>query len=64
MNKWIEIILGLILIIVPLVLILPGVSIFESWGKAALEIIKGGIVIFAIILGLLFITLGLSDLKE
>jgi len=64
MNKWIEIILGLILVIVPLILVLPGVSIFASWGIAALEIIKGSVVIFAIMLGLLFIILGISDLKE
>ena len=61
MNKWIEILLGLILII----------AAVYAWGvnlagfrTAALEFLKGGIVWFVILIGLLFLMLGISDLRE
>jgi len=63
MNKWLEILLGLILVIVPIILALPGMF-FASWGIAALEFIKGGVVVVLVLLGLLFLMLGISDLKE
>ena len=63
MNKWLEILLGLILIIVPIVLVLPGMWL-ASWGVATIEFIKGGIVVFVIFVGLLFLLLGISDLRE
>ena len=66
MNKWIEILLGLILI--------NGVILFTwysvGWGSfwnfrhAAWEFLKGGAVWFALLIGLLFLMLGISDLKE
>ena len=62
MNKWMEILLGLILVIAPVVLVLQ-VPIFISWGTAALEVLKGGVVIFLIMIGLLFLILGINDLK-
>ncbi len=61
MNKWLEILLGLILVVG---------AIYGSWitwpafGAAALEFLKGGIVWFVILIGLLFLMLGISDLKE
>jgi len=63
MNKWIEILVGLILVVVPLWVILA-VSAFASWGPATIAFIKGGIVVFVILIGLLFLMLGISDLKE
>ncbi|MFA5857415.1 MAG: hypothetical protein WC867_08695 [Candidatus Pacearchaeota archaeon] len=63
MNKWIEILLGLILIIGPIVLVLPGMPL-HLWGLAALELIKGGIVVLVVLVGLLFLMLGISDLRE
>ena len=63
MNKWLEILIGLILVIIPLVLVIPGMY-FASWGIAAVEFIKGGVVVFLVLLGLLFLMLGISDLKE
>jgi hypothetical protein len=63
MNKWLEILLGLILVIIPVALVLPGMY-FNSWGVAALEVIKGGIVVFVILIGLLFLLLGINDLRE
>jgi hypothetical protein len=60
MNKWFEILLGLILVIAAVVswVALP------SWGAAALAFLKGGIVWFVILVGLLFLMLGISDLRE
>jgi hypothetical protein len=65
MNKWSEIILGLIFLIGAVL-----VAIYSSsWGawnflNAAWEVIKGSTIIFVAIIGLLLILLGISDLKE
>ncbi len=63
MNKWLELLLGLILIIIPLYAVLA-MPVFASWGIAALSLIKGGIIIFLIFVGVIFLILGLSDLKD
>ncbi|MFW6233266.1 MAG: hypothetical protein ACOC3Z_01235 [Nanoarchaeota archaeon] len=63
MNKWIKIIFGLIILIVCILLFFPNMFL-ESWGKNALVLIKGGIVWFLILLGILFIFLGILDLKD
>jgi len=63
MNKWLELLLGLILVIVPIVLVLPG-QYLASWGVATISFLKGGVVTFVVLIGLLFIMLGVSDLKE
>jgi len=64
MNKWAEIVLGLILIIVAVLLWILTLGL-GGWdfGTAALEFLKGGIVWFIILLGLLFLMLGISDLR-
>ena len=59
MNKWIEILLGLILIIVPIVAALQ----YSIWGAAVITCIKGGVVIGIVMIGLLLLLLGISDLK-
>ncbi len=59
MNKWIELILGLLL--------LNGAIMawfFTGFGEAAWLFFKGGLVWFVIMIGLLFIMLGISDLKD
>ena len=60
MNKWTELLIGLLLLI-------AAVSVwiinYADFGNAALVFLKGGIVWFVIMLGLLFILLGISDLK-
>lgn len=61
MNKWTEIIVGLILLIAA---ILVWYFNLNGFGTAALEFFKGGITWLVIMLGLLFIMLGISDLKE
>lgn len=71
MNKWIEILLGLILII-GMILIAFYSSAFQwaIFGKsidfwnAAWLFLKGGIFWFVIMIGLLFLMLGISDLKN
>ena len=60
MNKWLEILVGLVLVIAA---VLAWVLI-PSWGAAALAFLKGGIVWFVIMIGLLFLMLGISDLRE
>ena len=66
MNKWTELLIGLVLLI--------GVILFTwysaEWGSfwnfrhAAWEFLKGGLVWMVALMGLLFIVLGISDLKE
>jgi len=63
MNKIIKILIGLILVIVPLYLIFPG-SVMHSWGIATLDLIKGGIIIIVILMGLILIFLGIDDLRK
>lgn len=63
MNKWIELLLGLILVVATVALVLPGMPL-AAWGIAAVEFLKGGIVWLVLLLGLLFLMLGISDLRE
>ena len=62
MNKWIELLLGLILLIGSIVV----AFYLKLWGMdvAAIEFLKGGVFWFVAMIGLLFIMLGISDLKE
>lgn len=62
MNKWLELLIGLILIVVP-VYVAWGLN-WVGFGTAALEFLKGGVVWFLILIGLLFLLLGISDLKD
>ena len=66
MNKWFELLLGLILVNVVILLTWysPGLGSFWNFRHAAWEFLKGGAVWFLIMIGLLFIMLGISDLKE
>jgi len=64
MNKWSELLLGLILVIVPIVVAFYS----QTWGAwnfwaAAGEFFKGGVFWFVTMIGALFILLGISDLK-
>ncbi len=61
MNKWLEIILGLILVILPVYT--WGVNLW-GMGDAALIFLKGGLVWAVLLIGLLFLLIGISDLKE
>jgi hypothetical protein len=61
MNKWLELLIGLILLVV-------GASTwvinFAGFGAAALTFLKGGIMWVILLAGFLLIILGISDLKE
>lgn len=59
MNKWLELLLGLILIIVPIIAALQ----YVAWGAATLTVLMGGVIIGVVMIGLLFLLLGISDLK-
>jgi len=61
MNKWAEILLGLILVIAAVV---AWTVDFWAMGSAALAFFKGGLVWFVIFIGLLFLILGISDLRD
>ena len=68
MNKWLELLIGLILVVVP---ILVGFWAPQSgqwaWlhvGDEALNFLQGGIFWFLVGIGALFVLLGISDMKE
>ncbi|RLG12152.1 hypothetical protein DRN73_03400 [Candidatus Pacearchaeota archaeon] len=61
MNKWIELFLGLILIIGAVYA--WGMNLL-GFGTAALSFLKGGLIWFIIMIGFFLIILGISDLKE
>jgi hypothetical protein len=61
MNKWLEILVGLILIVAAVAV--WGFN-YEGFGVAALTFLKGGLVWMVILVGLLFLMLGISDLRE
>ena len=62
MNKWAEILIGLILLVVPIALIFPGMPL-ASWGQDAITVLKGGITWIVILIGLLLVILGINDLS-
>ena len=69
MNKWIELLLGLILIN-GVILIAWYSGDWTLFGRSlnlltpAWIVLKGGIFWFVVMIGLLFIMLGISDLKD
>jgi len=69
MNKWLELLLGLILVIAAILVAWysTGWTLFGfslNFKHAAWEVLKGGVFWFVVGIGLLFIMLGISDLKE
>jgi hypothetical protein len=61
MNKWIEILTGLILLVVGIYS--WGTNLW-GFGDAALSLLKGGIIWLVLFAGFILIILGISDLKE
>jgi len=61
MNKFAEILIGLVLLVVPIYLWAIN---FAGFGSAALSVLKGGIIWALIGVGFLLIVLGISELKE
>ncbi len=64
MNKWVELLVGLVLIIGAILAWYYSLGAgFWDFGTAAWEFFKGGLVWFVIMVGVLFVLLGISDLK-
>ena len=64
MDKWSELLLGLVLVIVPIVVAFYS----QTWGRwnfltPAWTLLKGGLFWMIVMVGVLFILLGISDLK-
>jgi len=66
MNKWLELILGLILVVGAILVAWYSTMWGGFWNfrHAAWEFLKGGVFWFVVLIGILFIILGISDLKE
>ena len=66
MNKWVEILFGLILLNGAILVwsFSQGWIDFWNFGIAAWEFLKGGLIWLTILIGLVFIMLGISDLKS
>ncbi len=60
MSKVVNILLGLVLVAIPIILVLA-VPIFYNWGLAALEFLKGAVVIGMVLVGLVFLILGITE---
>lgn len=63
MNKWLEILIGLILVLASVYSWIGVPGGYWGFGTAALTFLKGGLIWFVILIGLLFLMLGISDLK-
>ena len=61
MNKWIEILLGLILLLIAIYI--WGIN-WIGFGSAALIVLKGGIIWLGLMIGLILLILGISELRE
>jgi hypothetical protein len=61
MNKWLQLLVGLILLV-------GGVYVwgmnFFSFGTAALNFLKGGLMWIVLFAGLILVILGINNLKE
>jgi uncharacterized protein YqhQ len=60
MNKYIELLMGLILVILPILVAVQ----WANWGQATLQFLMGGVIVLVVLIGLLFVMLGISDMKE
>lgn len=61
MNKFLELLVGLVFLLVP---IYAWIVNFWNVGSSALIFFKGGLVWLLIFIGVVFILIGISDLKE
>ncbi len=64
MNKWIELLIGLIFVIGAILIWYSTTGLgFWDFGTPAWEVLKGGAIWFVMGIGALFILLGISDIK-
>ena len=59
MNKWLELVLGIVLLLAPISVAMQFAS---SIGAATIAFIEGGLVVGIALIGLMFIMLGVSDI--
>jgi hypothetical protein len=66
MNKWLEIVIGLFLINLSIYLVFVSSQwgAFWNFGSAAWNLLKGGFLWGILFGGIIFIILGISDLKN
>ena len=65
MNKWLEILLGLVLINISMYVVFSSAGWgFWSFRSAAWAFFKGGLIWAILFGGILFVILGISDLKD
>lgn len=66
MNKWAELILGLVILlgIILFAWFSPSFGSFWDFKHAAWEFLKGGFIWFVALIGLAFIVLGINDLRS
>lgn len=63
MKEIMKIFLGVTLLGATAMLTLPNMAM-ESWGKALIEILKGGITMVTILIGITLTLMGFNELKE
>ena len=61
MNKYFEILIGLVLLLIP---IYTWIVDWAGFGTAALTFLKGGLIWLLLGIGAVFLMMGLSDLKD
>lgn len=61
MNKFVEILLGLVLLLVP---VYAWILDYAGFGTAALVVLKGAILWGILLVGLVLLLVGLSSLKD
>ena len=61
MNKWLELLVGLVLVVAGVYA--WGVN-YWGLGNAAVTFFKGGLVWLVLLIGALFVMLGINDLRE
>ena len=61
MNKYLEILIGLALLLIP---IYTWITNWAGFGTAATLFLKGGLVWILLGIGAMFLIIGLSDLKD
>jgi len=66
MNKWAELLIGLVILlgIILFAWFSPSLGTFWDFKHAAWEFVKVGFIWFVIGIGLIFIVLGLNDLRS
>ena len=60
MSKVLNIILGIVLILAPILIVL-NIPLFYNWGPATIEFLKGAIVVILVLVGVVLLILGITE---